>query len=117
MMKSLMRVLVIAFALLFAASTVAHAVSMTVMSVKMGLAADAGPMDMTDCDGCGSGGSDDESAATCDMICAPPFVATFDVGKAFQPLHPGIIDTPGAFGVTGYTGPPDPYPPRSFILS
>lgn len=116
-MKPLMRVLVIAFAALFAASTVAHAVSMTVMSVKMGLAADAGPMDMTDCDGCGSGGSDDESAAACDMICAPPFVATFDIGKAFQPLNPGIIDTPRVSGLTGYTGPPDPYPPRSLILS
>ncbi|WP_372071403.1 hypothetical protein P7L75_23140 [Tistrella mobilis] len=110
-MKRFTRILALTLLAVFAAGTVAHAAGATTMAVKMALAA-AGAMDMGDCEGCGSGGDDGKSGATCDIICISPFAGTLNVEGSF--LLP-IATAPSAFGrydFVGCTGPPDPYPPR-----
>ena len=111
-MKRFTRTFALILLAVFAAGTVAHAASATTMSLKMALAA-GGTMDMDDCEGCGSGGDDGKSGATCDIICISPFAGTLNAEGSF--LRP-VAATPSAFGLydfAGRTGPPDPYPPRS----
>lgn len=106
----------VALLAVFAASVVVHAASATTMAVKMALA-DGGAMDMADCDGCGSGDAGDKSGPPCDMVCIAPFVATVnaEASPAFPMSATAVTWVSRDFA--GRTGPPDPYPPRSLILS
>lgn len=112
-MKASVRILMIVILAAFAAGTVVHAASAAVMTVKMALA-DSGSMDGADCDGCSG---DDEGAPSCDGICVAPLLAMANPGAA---LHVDIdAQTRGAamHDAVGRTGPPDPSPPRSIVLS
>lgn len=112
-MSRLARILVVALLAAFATSSVVHVASATTISVKLALA-DGGAMDMADCEGCGSG---DTGGAPCDMVCIAPFVANVsaETAPAF-PLSATAV-TWVSRDFAGRTGPPDPYPPRTLILS
>ncbi|MAB12293.1 MAG: hypothetical protein CMI59_00090 [Parvibaculum sp.] len=97
----------------FAAGTVVHAVNAATMSAMMTLAAIDGA-DMGDCQDCADGTGDMPS---CDNACVSPILA---VVPSDEPSLPGAETTTESLvlqSVVGRTGPPDPYPPRSIILS
>lgn len=115
-MSRLASTLLAALLVVFTASGVVHAASATTMAVKMALA-DGGAMDMAGCDGCGSGDAGDKSGPPCDMVCIAPFVAT--VNAETEPAFPMSATAVSwvSRDFAGRTGPPDPYPPRSLVLS
>lgn len=97
----------------FAAGTITHAVNAATMSMKMTLAAIDGA-DMGDCKDCpdSKGG-----VQPCDNACVSPILA---VVPSSQPSLPGAETSTQSLvlqSVAGRTGPPDPYPPRTIILS
>ena len=113
-MTLLARLLVIALLAVFAASSVAQASAATTMAARMALAADHG-MGMEDCQACGSGDAR-KADAICDLACVPAPALTalgWDQAPAFVSTasHPA----PAARDLAGWTGPPDPHPPRSLL--
>lgn len=112
-MKSRARIMIFVLLAAFALSTVSHAASTTAMSVKMAVGE---ATNMADCKGCGSNEGDDTSS-TCDVACVTPLVATMNADK--QLLSPSRRHSSDGrdYGFIGRTGPPDPHPPRSFILN
>ncbi|MBI1260612.1 MAG: hypothetical protein GC184_02700 [Rhizobiales bacterium] len=97
----------------FAAGTVAHAADAATMSMKMALAAiDSG--DMGDCQDCPDGSDDMQP---CDNVCISPILAVVPSGQPGLPEVETTTESLVLQGVTGRTGPPDPYPPRSITLS
>ena len=86
------------------------------MTVKMAPAG-AGGMNMTGCEDCGSGGNDDDVGTACDIVCVTPLMATVSANKILQPPVMAHAVADGAYDVVGRTELPDPYPPRTFILS
>lgn len=115
-MQPLARILMIVLVAAFAAGSVAHAASATSIAVKMALAG-AGGMNMTDCEWCGTDGDDDDADGTCDLVCVTTLIAT--VGCDTVPQPPVMTHAAGesVCGFVGRTGPPEPYPPRTLILS
>ena len=115
-MQPFARIRMIVLLAAFAAGSVVHVASATSMAVKMALA-NAGNVDMGDCVGCGIDG-DDDSSATCDIVCITSLVAKVGTDKALQ-LPPVVRNAigDGVYHFAGRTGPPEPYPPRTLILS
>lgn len=113
MMKPFARVLVIAVLAVFAAGSTVHAAAAAAMDVKMSMAA-AGGMDMDGCDGCGDSG---DGKMACDPVCVTPLLAVANQDAILRDAAPGIFGKVRAEGIRGQTGPPDPYPPRTIILS
>lgn len=89
------------------------------MTVQMTMASlDSGVSGQGDCDGCG--GSEDESidAVTCSPVltcCGVPALLPDTSGLAVTQTLKQVIPMPGV--VRDLTAPPDPYPPKSSILS
>lgn len=112
-MARYVRIFMIMMLAAFAAGSVVYAVNAATMSAKMTLAAIDGA-DMGDCQDCADGNGDMPS---CDIVCVSSILA---VVPTSQPILPGAettTESPVLQSVTGRTGPPDPYPPRSIILS
>jgi hypothetical protein len=96
---------------------VAHGVAAAQMDAKMMTAAAAGEMSPSSggCDGCGSG-DDGMSAIGCFALCG----GTVAVLPSVAPLTFIAVErtTPRTVrSDPGRVGPPDPYPPRSSVLS
>jgi hypothetical protein len=97
----------------FAAGTVVHAANAATMNMKMTLAAIDGA-DMGDCKDCPDGSDDMQP---CDNFCISPILA---VVPSVQPSLPEVGNTAEGFAahsVSGRTGLPEPYPPRTTTLS
>ncbi|WP_157019375.1 hypothetical protein [Mesorhizobium xinjiangense] len=107
------RILTILMLAAFAAGSVVHAANAASMNMKMALTAyDSG--DMGDCQDCPDG-SDDMQA--CDNVCVSPILAVVPSGQAGLPRAETATESLVPHSVVGRTGLPDPYPPRSIILS
>lgn len=111
-MATFVRALMIVLVAAFAAGTVAHAANATTMDVTM--AVDSADMGMPDCQGCPDDGN---GLPSCDTVCVTPFVAVMPVAAAEMPVVRALLATPAVRQVGGRGGLPDPYPPRSIILS
>ena len=112
-MASCIRIFMIVMLAAFAAGTVVHTANAATMSAKMTLAVVycAGTGDCQDC----SGGNDNNPK--CDNACVSPILAVVPSGQPSLPGAETITESPVLQSVIGRTGPPDPYPPRSIILS
>lgn len=97
----------------FTVGTVMHTVGAAAMSVKMTLAAVNGG-DMGDCQECPDGNDD---MPACDNLCVSPILAVVPSSQSGLPDAKTTTASLILQSVTGRTGPPDPYPPRSIILS
>lgn len=96
---------------------VAHSVAAAQMDAKMMTAAAAGEMSPSSggCDGCG-GGDGGMPAIGCFALCG----GTVAVLPIVAPLKTVAVEQPSPVAVRsdpGRVGPPDPYPPRSSVLS
>lgn len=111
-MATLVRALLIALVAAFAVGTVAHSASVTVMDVEMALS--SADMGMSDCQGCPDA---DGQTPSCDSICVTPVMAVLPSIRAGLPPATSCTVCFEVRSVAGHTGPPDPYPPRSIILS
>lgn len=111
-MATLVRALLIALVAAFAVGTVAHSASVTVMDVEMALS--SADMGMSDCQGCPDA---DGQALSCDSICVTPVMAVLPSIRTSLPPATSCTACFEVRSVAGRTGPPDPYPPRSIILS
>ncbi|MBO6720121.1 MAG: hypothetical protein JJ913_19430 [Rhizobiaceae bacterium] len=107
------RIFMIVVLAAFAAGTVAHAVNAATMSMKMTLAAIDGA-DMGDCKDCPDGKGD---VQPCDNACVSPILGVVPSGQPSLPHAETTTESLVLQSVAGRTGPPDPYPPRSIILS
>jgi hypothetical protein len=114
-MSTFRRLLLIAVLASYVAGLGVLAATSSAMAGNM-VMGEAGEMD--DCQGCdpGGGGGDDPALA-CDTPCLTPLMATLTTDAA-----PWIADSQQATGAggssfTSRTGPPDPSPPRSILLS
>jgi len=107
------RILMIMVLAAFAAGTVVHAANAATMSAKMTLAVIDGA-DMGDCQDCSDGNGD---MPPCDNVCVSPILAVVPSGQTSLPGAETTTDSFVLQSVTGRTGPPDPYPPRTTILS
>ncbi len=108
-----MRTTVIVLLAVFAAGTVAHTASATIMSVKMASAAADG-MQNGGCDECPDG---DGKAGSCDTMCGQPLWAATVSGETLSPIAKGVFTGVPPSPVETRAGPPDPYPPRAPVLS
>lgn len=111
-MAMFVRALLFVLVAAFASGTVAHAANATSMDLTMAL--ESADTDMPDCQGCPDDGS---RLPSCDTVCVTPFVAVIPVAAADMPVIHSPLAIPAVRQVVGRTGPPDPYPPRSIILS
>lgn len=97
----------------FAAGSVVHAANATSMNMQMAFAAiDSG--DMGDCQDCPDGRDDMQA---CDNVCVSPSLAVVPSGQPDLPEAGTTTESPVPHSVTGRSGLPDPYPPRSITLS
>lgn len=72
--------------------------------------------EMGDCQGCDPAGGDDPALA-CDIPCLTPLMATLAPDAALSvPLSEQAVGAAGC-SFASRTGPPDPSPPRSILLS
>ncbi|MFU0503816.1 hypothetical protein [Pseudaminobacter sp. NGMCC 1.201702] len=112
-MNRLVRVLAVVFLAAFAAGTAAHAAAATNMSLKMSMATmdDGGMADCQDCPG------DDAQATACDQFCVTTLAAICPPAATEHPHVAASVSSPPAERSDGRTGPPDPYPPRTTLLS
>jgi hypothetical protein len=103
----------LAFVLLaaFAAATFGPVADATAMTVKMSLM----PMDdEADCEGCSG---DQDKAPLCDQACMTSLPALpADIVLESPAAAAGAEAAPGGL-LAGWSGPPDPSPPRTTILS
>lgn len=97
----------------FAAGLVANVVSSATMSTTMALAA-IDSADMGDCQDCLEGNGDMPS---CYNACVSPILAVVPSAQPSLPEAETTTESPVLQSVTERTGPPDPYPPKSIILS
>jgi len=112
-MARYVRIFMIMMLAAFAAGTVVHAANAATMSAKMTLAVIDGA-DMGDCQDCADG---NDNMPPCDNVCISPILAVVPSGQVSLPGAETTTESPVLQSVTGRTGPPDPYPPRSIILS
>jgi hypothetical protein len=97
----------------FAVGSVVHAANATSMNMQMALTAiDSG--DMGDCQDCPDGRDDMQA---CDNVCVSPILAVVPSGQPDLPEAETTTESPVPHSVTGRSGLPDPYPPRSITLS
>lgn len=112
-MTRYVRIFMIMMLAAFAAGTVVHAANAATMSMKMTLAAIDGA-DMGDCQDCPDGNGD---MPLCENVCVSSILAVVPPDQPSLPGTETTTESPVHQSVTGRTGPPDPYPPRSIILS
>jgi len=112
-MARYVRIFMIMMLAAFAAGTVLHAANAATMSAKMTLAAIDGA-DMGDYQDCSDG---NDNIPPCDNVCISPILAVVPSGQPSLPGAETTTESPVLQSVIGRTGPPDPYPPRSIILS
>ncbi|RWK78418.1 MAG: hypothetical protein E5X43_01125 [Mesorhizobium sp.] len=113
-MDKLIRLFAIVLLAVFGAGTVAHASNATSMSIAMSPAA-MGDGDMGDCEGCPPG--EDGKAQICGQACLVPFAAIPAAVGIELPLVAADIVTSPLEEIAGRTALPEPYPPRTTILS
>ena len=109
-MKLLTRVLIVVLLIGFAGAITVHNAASATMVVAMALGDNGG---MAGCDGCGTDGDDD--AARCDIVCITSLSVMVGADDANTVISGGSFTDGAAIGFIGRAGPPDPYPPRSFI--
>ena len=107
------RIFMIVVLAAFAAGTVVHAANAATMSAKMTLAVIDGA-DMGDCQDCSDG---NDNMPPCDNVCISPILAVVPSGQPSLLGAETTTESPVLQSVIGRTGSPDPYPPRSTILS
>ncbi|MGX1501071.1 hypothetical protein ACSSV1_006140 [Labrenzia sp. MBR-25] len=112
-MTRYVRIFIIMLLAAFAAGTVVHTASAATMGAKMTLALIAGA-DMGDCQDCADGNGDMPS---CDNVCVSPILAVVPSAQLSLPGVETTTESPVLQSVTGRTGPPEPFPPRTNILS
>jgi hypothetical protein len=112
-MKRYARILTILMLAVFAAGSVVHTANAASMNTTMALTAiDSG--DMGNCQDCPDGGNE---LQPCDYICVSPVLAILRSGESGLPAAVTITEKPVDLSMSGRTGLPNPYPPRSTILS
>ena len=113
-MRFSVRIFVIMLLAVFVTGTAFQASAAAAMSAKMSLAALAGDMEMGDCEDCPD---TDDGTGNCVSPCV--------MASMILPAWPHVTE-PAIRGETyvfipcsfiGLLSPPDPYPPRSIILS
>ena len=107
------RIFMIVILAAFAAGTVANAANAATMSLKMSLAGVDGA-DLDICPDCSDGKADMPS---CDNVCVSPILAVMPSGQPSMPAAQTSSESALLQSIFGPTGPPDPYPPKSIILS
>ncbi|MFC4217542.1 hypothetical protein ACFP4H_16055 [Pseudophaeobacter arcticus] len=112
-MRKFASLIAVMFLVVFAASTIVHAVSANAMALDM---ADGGAMSMPECQGCPEDG-DSGANASCDLICTAPAFAVLKAVEPAQFMMPLLRqDRPLGMALPrGLRAPPDPFPPRTFI--
>lgn len=117
-MARLARVLVVALITVFAVWTVAQVASATTMSLEMAAMTvdEHGAMDMVDCEACASGQMGDQANLTCDLACVSPALADLVTSQSFSSAPVASYAGWSVFDLAGRTYPPDPHPPRAFLL-
>ena len=113
-MKSWMKLLVALLLVAFASSTIVQVAQATAMDVKMALAVDGdGGGGCKDCPSGANGGS-----ANCMTGCA---FHVFGLHNNFAgPVTGPVSQVPNPLALRspfGWLAPPDPYPPRTYLLS
>ncbi|AMN56390.1 hypothetical protein ACP90_27780 (plasmid) [Labrenzia sp. CP4] len=112
-MTRYVRIFMIVLLAAFAAGTVAHAAGSAKMTMKMAFVLGDGT-DIGDCKDC----LDDKNAAQqCDNVCISPILAVEPLGQFNIHGSQTTAESPVLQSVTGRTGLPEPYPPRSIFLS
>jgi hypothetical protein len=112
-MRLRVRAFIIMLLTAFAAATVAQTAAAAAMSAKMALAG-AGGMEMNDCKDCPDAG---KKMASCAAICASPLMILSDLNVVTALFAGHAPDGVVGQSIHGFSGPPDPYPPRSIVLS
>jgi hypothetical protein len=110
-MSKLARLLTFVLLAAFAAAPLASVADATAMTVKMSLMATD---DGADCENCSG---DQDKAPLCDQACMTSLPA-LPVGIALESpaAAAGVEAAPGGL-LAGWSRPPDPSPPRAFLLS
>jgi|TARA_Y100000815_G_scaffold144340_1_gene130620 hypothetical protein len=111
-MKRYVRILTILMLAVFAAGSVVHTANSASMNTTMALT--AFDNDMGDCQDCPDGS---DNMLSCDYICVSPLSAILPSGESGLPAAVTITEKSVDRSMTGRTGLPNPYPPRSTILS
>lgn len=114
-MRKLASLIAVMFLVVFAASTIVHAVSANAMALDMAMA-DGGAMSMPECQSCPEDG-DRGANANCDLICTAPAFAVLRVAEPARFMMP-LLRQARPLGMAlprGLRAPPDPFPPRTFI--
>lgn len=109
------RILVVALIAVFAAWSSAHVANATTMSLEMA-AMDDGSMDMANCDACDPGEPGDQSSLSCDFACVSPVLANLVTSQVFMSAPVAEHAVRLVYDFAGRTYPPDPHPPRAFLL-
>lgn len=112
-MRLQVRIFIIVLVTAFAAATVAQTAASAAMSAKMALAGTGG-MEMNDCKDCPDAG---KKMTSCAAICALPLMILPDLNAVTALFAGNAPYTVVGQSIHGFSGPPDPYPPRSIALS
>lgn len=102
-----MRLILIAVLAVFVVGLGIKAASAATMDFAMAMSGDAG-MDMLNCSACDAS----EPDASCDFDCTISSIADLALWSAVSTPRTAQGILPGVDRLAGYTGPPDPYPPR-----
>lgn len=112
-MKRYARLLTILVLAVFAVGSVVHTANTASMNATMVLSAiDSG--DMGYCQDCPDGS---DELQPCDFVCVSPVLAILPSVESGLPAAVTITEKSVDRKMTGRTGLPNPYPPRSTILS
>jgi hypothetical protein len=98
----------------FVAGTAVQASAAAAMSAKMSLAALAGDMEMGDCEDCPD---TDDGLGNCVSPCVMASMILPAWPQVTEPAIRGEAYEAVPCSLAGRLSPPDPYPPRSIILS
>lgn len=115
-MTRLSGILVVVLITLLAGWSVVQVSAATAMSLEMPAANDR-VMNMADCEGCASGGMEEQAHLLCGIACVSAVLADLTVGHEITWAPLVTSHTPGAIAaLAGQTFPPDPHPPRAALL-
>lgn len=114
-MHKLVSLIAVGILVVFATSTIVHAVSANAMALDMAMA-EGGGVSMPDCQGC-PGDGDSDANASCDLVCTAPVFAVLRVVEPAPVMMP-LLRQDRPLGMTlprGLRAAPDPFPPRTLI--